>query len=187
MPGMVCWDIGANVGYYTILFAELAGQDGKVFAFEPFPRNVELLRRHVEINGYRNVRVLPCALGDRDGEAKFDPGPDRSMGHLSDEGELRVACWRADTLLATGQIQAPDVIKIDVEGAEAKVLLGARLALARGPVVFLATHGKGAHRECLEIFAEWGYQVRALKGDDVESTDEVVGYPRGELPTRRHL
>ncbi|MGA3023414.1 MAG: FkbM family methyltransferase [Bryobacteraceae bacterium] len=177
-PGMVCWDIGANAGYYTLLFAQLAGQDGRVFSFEPLPHNLELLRRHVEVNAYRNVRVLPCALGDRDGEARFDPGPGRSMGRLSDQGQLSVACWRADTLLATGKIQPPDVIKIDVEGAEAKVLLGAKSALARGPVVFLATHGDGPHGECLKTLAKCGYLVKALTGSDVETSDEVLGYPR---------
>jgi len=126
-PGMVCWDVGANVGFYTLLFAELVGPQGKVFAFEPLGRNVDLLRRHVEINGYRNVRIFPCALADFDGEVSFDPGPNPSIGRIAPSGPLRVPCARADTLLATGEVEAPDVIKIDVEGAEAAVLRGARL------------------------------------------------------------
>ena len=150
-PGMVCWDVGANVGFYTLLFAELVGAGGRVFAFEPVPRNVELLRRHVEMNRYQNVRIFHCALFDSDGETGFDPGPGASMGHLAVGGQMKVQCSRADTLLATDQVMAPDVIKIDVEGAEAAVLRGARRAMERRPMVFLATHGKRVHRECLQI------------------------------------
>jgi hypothetical protein len=77
-PGMVCWHVGANVGFYTLLFAELVdASGGRVFSFEPFPRNVELLRRHVEMNRFRKVRIFPCALGDFDGEAKLTLGRTR--------------------------------------------------------------------------------------------------------------
>lgn len=58
-PGMVCWDVGAHVGFYTLLFAELVGPKGRVFAFEPVSSNLALLRRHVEMNGYMNVRIVP--------------------------------------------------------------------------------------------------------------------------------
>jgi len=160
--GMVCWDVGAHVGFYTLLFAELVGPQGKVFAFEPLPRNVDLLRRHVEMNGYRNVRTLPCALADFDGEASFDPGPNPSMGRIAPSGPLRVPCARADTLVARGEVEAPDVIKIDVEGAEAAVLRGARRAMERHPAILLATHGEQAHGECLGLLAAAGYEMGGL-------------------------
>ena len=177
--GMVCWDVGAHVGFYTLLFAELVGPLGKVFAFEPLPRNVDLLRRHVEMNGYRNVRILPCALGGFDGEASFDPGPNPSMGSIAASGSLRVPCARADTLLATGEVEAPDVIKIDVEGAEAAVLRGARRIMERHPVIFLATHGAQAHRESLDLLTAAGYEVRGSDGGPPEGVDEVVAVPMG--------
>src|ERR1039458_10694426 len=88
-PGMVCWDVGANVGFYTLLLAELVGAGGRVFAFEPVPRNVELLRRHVEMNRYLHVRIFSCALGDFDGETGFGPGPNTSMGHMAAGGPLQ--------------------------------------------------------------------------------------------------
>lgn len=84
-PGMVCWDVGAHVGFYTLLLAELVGPDGRVFAFEPLPGNLELLRRHVEMNGYRNVRVVPAALGDFDGEGEFEEGRAARWGGLRQE------------------------------------------------------------------------------------------------------
>jgi len=180
-PGMVCWDLGAHVGFYTLLLAELVGAGGRVFAFEPVPGNVELLRRHVEMNRYQNVRIFPCALGDFDGETGFDPGPSTSMGHMAAGGPLRVSCSRADTLLAAGEVEAPDVIKIDVEGAEADVLRGACGAMEKRPLVFLATHGETAHRACLELLATSGYKVSALDGGPPEGTDEVVAVASSEV------
>ena len=173
-PGMVCWDVGANVGFYTLLFAELVGPSGKVLAFEPLPRNVDLLRRHVEMNGYRNVRIFPRALADFDGEAGFDPGPSPSMGRITTGGPLRVPCACADTLLATGEVEAPDVIKIDVEGGEAAVLRGARRIMERHPAILLATHGAQAHRECLDLLTAAGYELACLHAGSPERTDEIV-------------
>jgi FkbM family methyltransferase len=173
-PGMVCWDVGANVGFYTLLFAQLVGPEGTVFAFEPLRRNVELLRQHVEMNRYQNVRITSCALGDVDGEAGFDPGPDASMGHVTAAGPVKVSCLRADTLLAANKVRTPDLIKIDVEGAEADVLRGARRAMERRPAIFLATHGETAHRECMALLKTFGYEVHALDGGAPEGTDELV-------------
>ncbi|MCL6545621.1 MAG: FkbM family methyltransferase [Bryobacteraceae bacterium] len=83
-------------------------------------------------------------------------------------------CARADTLLAAAKVEAPDVIKIDVEGAEAEVLRGARRAIERQPVIFLSTHGEEAHRECLDLLTAAGYEVRALEGGPAEGTEEVL-------------
>ena len=180
-PGMVCWDIGANVGFYTLLFAEVAGPRGKVFAFTPLPGNIDLLRRHIRMNGFGNVRVLAGALGGFDEDVRFDPGPGTSMGHIASEGSLKVACWRADTLLATGEVEAPDIIKIDVEGAEAEVLRGARRAMERHPVIFLATHGEKVHGECVKLLLASGYEVRALDGGPPEGTDEIAAVATSEV------
>jgi len=180
-PGMVCWDVGAHVGFYTLLFAELVGVGGRVSAFEPFSRNVELLRRHVDINRYLNVRIFPCALGDLDGDAGFDPGPSTAMGRIGGRGPLKVPCSRADTLLAACEIEAPHVIKIDVEGAEADVLRGALRAMERHPMIFLATHSEKVHRACLELLATSGYRVAALDGGPPEGTDEVVAVASTEV------
>src|SRR3989304_1382083 len=70
-PGAVVYDIGAHVGYYTLLASVLCGPSGKVFAFEPSPRNLSRLRWHVSANGCRNVIVFDNALSDRVGSANF--------------------------------------------------------------------------------------------------------------------
>ena len=58
-------NIGANIGYFTLLAAREVGPDGKVFAFEPFPQTVELLKKNIDSNGYKNVQVISMAVSDR--------------------------------------------------------------------------------------------------------------------------
>jgi FkbM family methyltransferase len=70
----------------------------------------------------RKLRTFVSALDVLEIDVSFDPAPNPSMGRIAPSGPLRVQCARADTLLATGEVEVPDVIKIDVEGAEAAVL-----------------------------------------------------------------
>ena len=181
-PGMTCWDVGANAGFYTLLFAELVGPLGKVFAFEPLPTNVRRLQRHVEMNSYHNVRIIASALGDFDGDTGFDLGPSTLMGHLAHDGPLTVRCSRADSLLASGVAEAPDIIKIDIEGAEVAFLKGAPQTMKTLPMVFLATHGPAEHRTSLDLLAQYGYHTTALNGGPAQETDELMAV--ADRPTK---
>ncbi|HEX8433225.1 MAG TPA: FkbM family methyltransferase [Longimicrobium sp.] len=178
-PGHTVLDVGAHVGYYTLLSAVLAGPGGAVWSFEPNPRNARFLRSHAEINGLRAVRVTEAAVAASDGTARFDFGSGSGTGHLATAGEIEVRTVRLDGFCAENGI-APAVIKIDVEGAETDVLEGARDTLARyRPVIFLSTHGAEVHRACLAFMAGAGYECRAVLGDDVENTSELLCTPRG--------
>jgi len=92
--GDVVLDIGANIGYYTLIFAKLVGQEGEVLAFEPDPNNFALLKKNIEINGYRNVSLLQKAVSNRSGKIRLylsdsNPGAhtiyDSHDGHKSIE------------------------------------------------------------------------------------------------------
>jgi FkbM family methyltransferase len=174
-PGMVFFDVGAHVGFYTLLASVLVN-DGRVFAFEPLERNAALLEKHVRLNGITNVTLFRLAVGDRPGTARFQVGRSSSMGKLSADGGLPVEVASLDDLHARGVIPAPDVVKIDVEGAEALVLRGASRLLSEGrPVLFLATHGRQVHGECLDFLRARGYTCRTLTGEgDVADCDELV-------------
>ena len=173
--GMTCFDIGANVGYYTLLFSVLVGQTGKVFAFEPLPTNVDLLRQHVQINRCRNVRIFDLALTDFDGEAPFEEHESRSMGHLAESSGLKVRCATLDGLLREGEISIPHVLKIDVEGAELAVMIGARKMFESAkPVILLATHGPDVHASCCCLLIDLGYDLEPLDGRSVESSSELL-------------
>lgn len=173
-PGMVCFDIGANVGFYTLLLSALAGPQGSIFAFEPAPRNCVFLRRHLAMNSCSNVSVREMALADFDGFASFDPDLGVSEGHLSESGSLRIKCACIDTLIANGEIAPPGLIKMDVEGAEAKVLQGGSETIARyKPAIFLATHGEQPHAECCRFLKSLGYRLASIDGAALENCDEI--------------
>jgi FkbM family methyltransferase len=116
-PGSVFYDVGAHVSFYTLLASSLVGH-GKVFAFEPVPRNVAFLRKHLALNRVSNVEVLEVAVSDTHGRARFQIEPTGFMGHLSNEGGIGVLTTTLDSLIQEGRILPPSYIKMDIEGAE---------------------------------------------------------------------
>ncbi len=146
--GMVFVDAGAHIGYYTLLAARHVGPSGKVYAFEPAAENLDLLRKNVELNGYRNVVVVPKALADRPGIMDFYLCPlettCNSFYYRSEEYSrqpVKVEVTTLDDFLEAEGWPRVDVVKIDVEGAERMVLAGMRRLLAR----------KGALRLIVEV------------------------------------
>lgn len=121
-------DIGANVGYYTILASKLVGPKGKVYAFEPDPDNLVLLNKNLELNGCKNVVVSPFALSDENGKdflVKDSVNPGESTLSLRKKGKrIEIQKITLDAFLENEGIEEIDVAKIDVEGAEIGVLKG---------------------------------------------------------------
>lgn len=180
-PGSVVFDIGANVGYYSLLAAVLAGKEGRVYAFEPLPRNINYLRRHVSLNKMRNIEVIEAAVSDHEGEGSFDLGASTAMGHLAEVGEIKVRMVCLDGLFKAGEIQAPDFIKIDVEGAEAAVVRGAfKLLQTYQPLLFLDTHNRSAHEETIAFLKKLGYSFEILDGKSLAETKELVAWPQND-------
>jgi FkbM family methyltransferase len=142
-PGDVVLDVGANIGYYTLLFARRVGRAGKVFAFEPDPDNFRLLTRNVQANGYDNVVLVPRAVTDRSGTARLYLCADNKGDHrLYDSGDSRpsvvVSTVALDDYFA-GYKGPIDFIKMDTQGSEAAALRGMRRLLERRPGVTLVT------------------------------------------------
>lgn len=156
--GQVVFDIGANVGFFSLLASRLVGPRGTVYAFEPLPVNVQALRRHSELNGSENLRIVDAAVSDRDGVGSFRQVANPSMGGLSDGGGLEVRTLALDEAIESGQLLEPDFLKIDVEGAELSVLKGAKGLLARKhPVIVLSAHGWRLFEACRELLSDSGY------------------------------
>lgn len=144
-PEAICLDIGANVGYFSMLMAKLAYR-GNVYAFDPLPLNVALLRASATLNGFNNIEIIESAVGDSDGEVTLTQSTDSAYSSILDTGRkaieqiIRVPMITLDTFIRNCSIQAVDVIKIDVEGAEGLVLNGASALLSdavRRPRVIL--------------------------------------------------
>lgn len=177
-PGVAVYDIGANVGFYTLLASRIVGPAGSVIAFEPLPRNLALLREHIRCNELANVRVIDAAVAERAGEACFDDSLGHAEGHIAESGPIRVKVVAIDELRDAGQIPAPAAMKIDVEGAEMAALRGAdRTIAAAQPVIFLATHGAAVHAECLRWLRDRGYTCSSMDSRPMETTDEVLALP----------
>lgn len=163
-PGACVYDIGANVGYYTLLASRIAGPMGRVFAFEPFPDNVAKIEQQLRLNHAQNVTIVPVAVSDGDGIAHFQTGLASEMGRLAHEGDLTVRTVSLDEGIARGEWPLPDVIKIDVEGAESRVLSGAaRLFSMHHPVIVLACHGTPQFRACSELLNSAGYHLESTQ------------------------
>ncbi len=165
-PGGIFFDIGANVGYYTILASRLVRDGGKVVSFEPVPRNLEFLQRHVELNDIENVTVMPFAVSNENSTVRFAIGPNNAMGHIDPDGGLLVETVTLDTIIDELSL-LPDVLKMDVEGAERNVLLGAVKLFERAkPIIFLSTHSDELRGWCFEHLTCLGYTVEPLVGDE---------------------
>lgn len=176
--GEVVFDIGAHAGFYTLLASTLVGRAGRVIAFEPLPDNLVHLQKHLNINGIDNVQVIEAAVSDSEGQARFEIGDGSTTGKLSTAGELTVRTVSLDALFSAGQIPIPSVIKMDIEGAEYKALLGARSMLEQHhPMIFLATHGPDVHDSCCKYLSSIGYELMSITGESVADTDELLVRP----------
>jgi len=162
--GDVVCDIGANVGFFTLLASKLAGAGGTVYAFEPVPRNLHLLRRHVSLNDAQNVTILPVAVSSRSGVAHFAAAANPAMGGLSESGSLEVQTEALDELISLQRIAPPSFLKIDVEGAEVEVLTGAANALRDSVrTILLSTHGFARHEESCALLRTARFDLQLLR------------------------
>lgn len=158
-PGNVILDVGANVGYYSLLAAVLTGEKGIVYSFEPDAENIIYLNKHLVLNKIKNVKVIDCAVSGKNGVASFSGK--RSKGKIDEQGSTIVKTITLDSFCKIEQISSIDVIKMDIEGAEYDALLGAKYILTVfKPMLFLATHGRKVQDNCITLLSSLGYQVK---------------------------
>lgn len=176
-PGGTLLDVGAHVGFYTILGSRLVGEEGAVWAFEPDPTNARYLREHVRVNGADNVRVEEAAVAAEEGSARFGGGSGSGTGRLTGSGELAVRTVALDPFCERHGI-SPTAMKVDVEGAEAGVIEGGERTLRRArPVIFLSTHGPEAHSRSVALLRDLGYALSPILGGSVDSSSEILALP----------
>ena len=170
-PGMVVLDVGANIGLLTRHFCEAVGPSGKVFAFEPGPENFSCLEFNTK--GLGNKSVHQIAISDANGTAHLFLNARSSTGNsllnaTNAAGSVEVECRTLDTFLTESGVTRVDFIKIDVEGAELKVLQGMRETLRRLPGVKLVIE------YCPKNLLGSGVEPRAVF-DELRSQGLVVG------------
>jgi FkbM family methyltransferase len=174
-PGDVFMDIGANIGIYTLAAAHRVGKTGAVYAFEPHKTNGVSLLRNIQANGFDDrVHFLSCALSDSSGMIPFNyrsldaASTASQLGHTQIPGTSEtfkpsarefVYSATVDELLAAGTIRAPQLVKIDVDGNEIRILSGMRglLISATRPRAVQVELNVGEHSQIEDLMRECGY------------------------------
>lgn len=145
-PGGTVYDLGANAGFYAIIAAKTVGPAGQIYAFEPSPELSRRIRTNAAANGFTNVEVIESAVFNTDGQIDFGLVGDLSVSNsINASGaaqKIAVPCTRIDTFAANHR--PPDLILIDVEGAEAEALQGAMQSIREHqPVIMVEVHWLG--------------------------------------------
>lgn len=169
-PGAVFYDIGANVGFFTLLGARLVGPEGHVVAFEPVPACARAVARNIELNGFAHAEIRAAAVAATSGEGRLLVVGEASWSHLASTGrhadardEISVEVVAIDELVAAGAVAPPDVVKIDVEGAELQALEGMRAMIERArPAIVCELHDTNA--EFCALMDDLGYVTTNLDG-----------------------
>lgn len=162
--GAVFVDAGANIGVFTVLAGKIVGATGKVIAVEMIPETAERLRRHIALNNLPNISVIERALSDRSGEritASIPPGRFGQASIVADTRGTTVAVETTTLDEVLSKIDGPiALIKIDLEGAEAKAFAGASQTLARTEAVIFEELGDSCH--VTDLLSTVGFKVRHL-------------------------
>ena len=168
-PGGVFYDLGANVGFYTLLAAKLGA---RVVAVEPLPRNVAYLRRHLGLNHCSDVEIFEGVVLDRAGSVHL-VAAGSATAYVGDTG-VPVRATTLDEMVGSLGYPTPTVIKCDVEGAELRVLAGGRSVLpTRRPVLPLSVHSEQLKVACTAQLSEWGYRIEI----DPHDAHEIIATP----------
>ena len=179
-PGDVFYDIGANIGWYSLLAARKLGAEGRVVAFEPVLENAHYAQQNALMNGFENMIVVPVAVTDRDGWIEFllqgslrgrlakddfeRQAEMRARGNFRETGRTLVPATRLDSWRAEAGERAPTVVKIDVEGAELGVLRGMRETIAAAqPTLLIELHS--TREEVTDEVESHGYTHRIVESD----------------------
>jgi FkbM family methyltransferase len=181
-PGMVAYDIGANVGFLSILMARLVGPTGQIVCFEPMPQNAQAIRHNVELNDFKHVVVREEAVGDHEGQVSLMVDHFSSNHRLEltgkkiarQEGTITVQLRNLDSPARVApELRPPNLIKMDAEGVEVMILRGAKELLARArPVMLIELHG--TNREMAEVLREIRYDYKIVGNETAETRSKPL-------------
>ncbi len=176
--GDVFYDVGAHVGFFSLLASHFVGPSGIVYAFEPFPRNISFLKKHIALNNISNIEIIEAAIADYDGEAFFEESESSSMGKVSASGQTRVTAACLDHLVSSGRIPPPSVIKIDVEGLQDIVLKGSRGILEKyHPAILIeAAYENDNEGNFYSVLTSLGYAVKPIGSRSLETSGDFYAY-----------
>lgn len=181
-PGNTVYDVGANIGYITLMMAHNVGTDGKVFAFEALPANVERIQKNVALNKLQNVSIISSAVIDKSRSVTFyihdSVGMGKAEGSIGRreeqyKAEITVPGLSLDEFVYRDGHPVPDAVKMDIEGGEVLALPGMiRILREAHPILFLELHGPESEKAAWDILTDCGYILYAMQD----------GYPQIHSP-----
>lgn len=198
--GLTVFDVGGDQGLYTLFFAHRVGNGGHVVVFEPNPRSAQRIAQNVSYNHFRNVRIVPAAVGAARGVVRLTvptAAPSRGTAapalaaHMGREASIisyEIPVVALDDEIARGELPRPEFIKLDVEGLEYEALMGMRETLtAHRPRLTIEMHGVGMAEKVANVgrvvafMEEVGYRLHHIEsGSEITSANAAVA-SRGHL------
>jgi FkbM family methyltransferase len=201
--GWIIWDCGVYIGFYTVFFSRLVGPNGKVVAFEPDPNNLQRAKNNVDLNKLHNVRFVHTAIGAPLGETDFIlsnntnshlPGSyvGASMNTYTSieqaESSFKVLCTSFDELFLNKDIPSPNLIKIDIEGAEIEALQYIhQLTQDQRPLLVLELHNPDCDAAAWSFAQREGYVLKSLDTDCIITQRKDVYGTLLCLPLEYHI
>jgi FkbM family methyltransferase len=188
-PGMCVFDVGAHLGYYSLLLAKCVGPVGRVVSFEAAPSNFLTLQKNVVINNLENVELINLAVFSKSGTTSMSvSSADTSSGDWSISRQTNGDSIQVQTTSLDQFCQArsvfPDFIKIDVEGTEYDVLIGGRETIGKSrPTMLIELHhfdGDMAANRVPDLLTEWKYRIQWL--ETWPQTSHILAQPSPMKP-----
>ncbi len=191
--GMTVYDVGTYIGFFTLLLSRAVGDSGRVIALEPNPETYRRLNRNLRLNHRENVRTLMLAAADKSGRelfqtAKNEQSPEAhlvtsaSVPESDPAPKLEVETVALDDLVFGRGFPRPDLLKIDVEESEVRVLAGMKRILAQcRPIIICETHNPDASRRVTGMLQRHNYSIQDLE----RNASNPEFFDRG--PERRYL
>ena len=187
--GDVFYDIGANVGFFSIVAAKLVGDTGKVYAFEPGEENAKAVRHNAQLNDFNRIEVIEKAVSHTSGSgqlllAKYSGGHALATADAPPDlaGQVTIDLVSIDDLIASKQIEPPNFVKVDVEGAELDVLKGMiqTIKTYQPTVIYEVDDGDRAayerkYQELADFFESLNYRVTQTE-NSYDTIDWCVGH-----------
>ncbi|MBT3960802.1 MAG: FkbM family methyltransferase [Candidatus Marinimicrobia bacterium] len=164
--GNIFYDIGSNNGFFSILGSKIVGPKGKVYSFEPFNDNIFSLKKVLRYNAINNCTIFEAAISDEVGKNELFFSKDNvtpSLTNIDASFSTVISVSTIDTIIK--KVGVPQLIKLDVEGAESRVLKGsAELLNSNNKVIWvIEIHDLSNEKQCIKILMHSGYSIKKIR------------------------
>ena len=199
-PGMTIFDIGANIGFYSLVASTKLKNTGKIYAFEPADIPYNQFRKNIEINNLTNVQLMKLGVAEKDGTVSFNICDDDAFNSIGSapmrevKQTLQIEVVAIDSFCAKENISQIDILKMDTEGAEFLILSGGKgvFSSEKAPIVFCEYNritAKGYENtlnDYEQLLKDYGYQIFELEGERLKKFDSTTSTKSDIVCMKQH-